>query len=232
MNPTSPQPVEPRKTSPRLQFREARQRRQNLAFSVIVSIMAALSLLSLLVFTGILPAPFFNEFSEGKEEVRAGEVPCFPEGSKPASLDGIHATVLNATGRPGLAHSIAESLEAQGVTVDATGNYEGQFYGTVKLTAGRSQVVAAYTLARAFTDSTVRYAPSDPASVTIILGERFTDLPSSEEVAALLSNTEPLKQVENCKLIPAEDETEQPGEEETSPSETGTEQATEPEPSE
>ena len=232
MNPTPPPPEEPRQISPRLQFREARQRRQNLAFSVIAAIMVALSLLSILVFTGILPTPFFNDFSQGKEEARAGEVPCFPEGSEPASLDGIHATVLNATGRPGLANSIAQSLEEQGVTIDATGNYEGQFYGTVKLTAGRSQVVAAYTLARAFTDSTVRYAPSDPTSVTIILGERFTDLPSNEDVATLLSNTDPLKQAENCKAIPAEDGTEQPGEEESSPGETETEPASQTEQSE
>ncbi|MDO5049162.1 MAG: LytR C-terminal domain-containing protein [Actinomycetaceae bacterium] len=188
--------------SPRMQFRENRQRRQNMVFSVTVSIMAAVSLAALLVLSGILPVPFFGDFSKADEVVEADQVPCFPEGSAPANPEGIHVTIMNATGRPGLAGTVASSLEAQGVVIDGTGNYDGQYYGTVKLTAGKSQVINAYSLARVFDESTVRYAPSDPATVSIILGERFVDLPSTEEVAHLLSGEVPLKQDSKCKPIP------------------------------
>lgn len=174
-----------------------------MVFSVIVSILAAVSLASLLVMSGIIRVPFFSEFSAADEVVEADQVPCFPEGSQPTNPEGIHVSVLNATGRPGLAGTVASSLEAQGVVIDATGNYQGQYYGTVKLITGDTQVVNAYTLARVFAESTVRYSTSDPDAITIVLGERFTDLPSTEEVAHLLSPEVPLTQDPKCKPLPA-----------------------------
>ncbi|MDO5034834.1 MAG: LytR C-terminal domain-containing protein [Actinomycetaceae bacterium] len=193
---------------------------------MIASLMVALSLLSILVFFQILPVPFLNDFSRPEDVVEADGVPCFPEGSTPSDPSTIHATVLNATGRPGLAGSIASALEAQGVVIDSTGNYQGQYYGSVKLTAGRSQVVNAYTLARVFQDSTVRYALSDANSVTIIIGERFSDLPSNEDVAHLLSSETPLKQAENCKVLPPIDEEEAPAEDTEGGTEEGAEDGT------
>ena len=62
--------------------------------------------------------------------------------------------------------------------IDATGNYQGQYYGTVKLITGDTQVVNAYSLARVFVDSTVRYSESDPESITLILGEVSTTFPA------------------------------------------------------
>lgn len=188
-----------------MQFRENRQRRQNLVFSVIVSVLAALSLASVLVLSGIVHIPFFDKFSASEDVVEADEVPCLPEGAAPVTAEGIHVTVLNATGRPGLAGSIASALESEGAVVDATGNYDGQYYGTVKLMAGKSQVVNAYSLARLFDESTVRYAPSDPPTITIILGERFTDLPSSDEVTRILQSTDPFQPVPKCHPLPDSD---------------------------
>lgn len=169
--------------------------------------MVAVSLVSVLVFIGAIPTPFLNDFSKGEEAVKAGEVPCLPEGENtPASPESMHVSVLNATGRPNLAGPIASALESLGVNIDNVGNYSGQYYGAVRLDAGRSQVVNAYTLARVFVDSTVRYVPSDPNSVTIIIGENFTDLPSSEEVSELLLSEQPLVQSDKCKALPdAED---------------------------
>ncbi|MGI6786444.1 MAG: LytR C-terminal domain-containing protein [Gleimia sp.] len=202
----NPRPETDSEISPRLQFREQRQRRQNMVFSVIVSILAAVSLASLLVMSGIIRVPFFSEFSAADEVVEADQVPCFPEGSQPTNPEGIHVSVLNATGRPGLAGTVASSLEAQGVVIDATGNYQGQYYGTVKLITGDTQVVNAYSLARVFAESTVRYSESDPESITLILGEGFNDLPSTDEITHLLSPEVPLEQDPKCKPLPQDDE--------------------------
>ena len=55
---SAPQP----QLSRRELYRRERQLKQNSVFSIVVSVMAGLSVLSLLVLSGILPIPFLNGF--------------------------------------------------------------------------------------------------------------------------------------------------------------------------
>ncbi|MDO5722535.1 MAG: LytR C-terminal domain-containing protein [Actinomycetaceae bacterium] len=203
MNDIPPSQLSRSYRSPRLRFRKARQRRQNIAFSVIALFLALSSLFSVLVLVGLIPVPFFAEFEASANYVESGEVPCVPEGAKAAPLDGIVVKVLNATGEPGLAGTVGEKLAAHGVTLEEPGNYAGQFYGTVRIRAGASQVVNAYTLERLFPDASVRYTQSDSQVITIVLGEHFSSMLSDEEITALIeSGDTELHSPKECKTVP------------------------------
>ena len=58
--------------TPRQRFLRERQQRQNTTFTIIGGVMIVAALLAALVFTGILPIPFGNSFSEPDGELEAG----------------------------------------------------------------------------------------------------------------------------------------------------------------
>lgn len=189
--------------SPRLRFRQARQRRQNLAFSIIAIIMAVAVLLSILVLSGLAKIPFLSEFEAAHDYAESGDVPCLPKDATAAPLDGIVVKVLNATGQPGLAGTIGERLAAHEVSIEEPGNYVGQFYGTVRINAGASQVVNAYTLQRFFPNSTVRFTQADSQIITIILGDHFEAMMPEEDMAKLIeSGDQTLTAPKECKSVP------------------------------
>lgn len=201
--PPAPQPRNDRYRSPRLRFRQARQRRQNLAFSIITIVMAVVALLAILVLSSMVKIPFLSDFEASKDYVESGEVPCLPAGATAAPLDGIVVKVLNATGEPGLAGEIGERLAAHGVSLEEPGNYAGQFYGGARINAGASQIVNAYTLQRFFPDSTVRYTQSDSPIITIVLGDHFGSMMSEEDMKKLIdSGNKSLAAPSECKPVP------------------------------
>lgn len=175
-------------SSPRQRFLSQRQRRQNLVFSVLAVIMGVAALVSLLVLAGRVSIPFLSDFDQSEDYAKSGDVPCVPEGAQAVALDQITVKVLNATGQPGLAASIGDRLKAHGVTLEEPGNYSGQFYGTTQISAGSSQIVKAYTIARLFPEASVRYSESDSPYLTIILGDHFSDMVSDEEIKTLLES--------------------------------------------
>ena len=76
---SAPQP----QLSRRELYRRERQLKQNSIFSIVFSVMAGVSVLSLLVLTGILPIPFLNGFS-AKVEYAGRRYP-LPQRRNPAS---------------------------------------------------------------------------------------------------------------------------------------------------
>ena len=80
-------------------YRRERQLKQNSIFSIVFSVMAGVSVLSLLVLTGILPIPFLNGFSAKVEYASAGDIPCPSEETQPLAASGIKVQVLNTTSR-------------------------------------------------------------------------------------------------------------------------------------
>ena len=189
--------------SPRLRFRQARQRRQNLAFSIITITMAVAGILSILVLSSLVKIPFFSEFEASEDHAESGDVPCLPKDAVAADLEGIVVKVLNATGSPGLAGTIGDRLAAHGVKLEEPGNYVGQFYGTVRINAGASQVVNAYTLQRFFPDSTVRFTQADSEIITIVLGDHFEAMMPEEDMAKLIeSGNNTLTAPSECKPAP------------------------------
>lgn len=191
-----------RAVSARTQFRQRRQRRQNFAFSLIVGFMAITSLLAMLVLSGLLTLPGASDFTESTIEAEAGDVVCPPENATPTSLEGVRVKVLNATGRPGLAGAIGERLAKYGAAPEEPANFVGQFYGTTRLSAGKGHIEEAYTIARLFPDSSVRYDEASTDLITIVIGEHFSEMPEEAETDEIMENQDPLVAPENCSDIP------------------------------
>ncbi|MDK7160457.1 LytR family transcriptional regulator, partial [Pauljensenia sp. UMB3104] len=94
--------------SPRQRFLQERQRRQNMTFAVTIVIMLVLALLSALILTGIVSAPFGNSFSKAEKFATSGKVPCPPEKALPVDPASVKVQVLNTTSRQGIASDATE----------------------------------------------------------------------------------------------------------------------------
>lgn len=164
--------------------------------------MATGSLLAVLVLSGLLTLPGISDFTESTVEAETGDVVCPPENASPASLEGVRVKVLNATGRPGLAGTVGERLAKYGAAPEEPGNFVGQFYGTTRLSAGKGHIEEAYTIARLFPDSSVRYDEASTDLITIVIGEHFSEMLDESETDEIMEKQEPFEVPENCSVIP------------------------------
>lgn len=189
------------KLTPRERYLQNRQRRQNTVFSVIISIMAVLVIVAFLLGVGLLPFPFGNDFSHAVKYADAGDIPCPAASATPVPAKRTHVQVLNATSQAGLATAVAQMFKKVGYSVGAVGNYDAQFWGSVQIEAGPKAVDAAYTVARYFTDPRIRLTDSTDATVTVVLGEGFGQVPTSEQARAIEKDTKPLTGLSSCLAV-------------------------------
>ena len=108
--PNAPHPA----LTPRERFLRERQQRQNTTFSIIGVAMIAAAVLAALVFTGLLPIPFGNGFSEKIKYAEVGDVPCPIQSAKPVPPSQVSVTVINTTQHAGLASKASDMLATAG----------------------------------------------------------------------------------------------------------------------
>jgi len=134
--PNAPHPA----LTPRERFLRERQQRQNTTFSIIGVAMIAAAVLAALVFTGLLPIPFGNGFSEKIKYAEVGDVPCPIQSAKPVPPSQVSVTVINTTQHAGLASKASDMLATAGFQMQEPGNAEVEYTGKVRITAGASAV--------------------------------------------------------------------------------------------
>lgn len=185
-------------TSPRLQYRRARNRRKTIIYgSAILGLAAAFSVGALGV-AGILPSPFESEFSRAVRYAEVGDTPCPTEGARPVSPADVGLAIYNTTSTPGQAGKAAEYLEAQGYRVITTDNAP-LYRGNVQIEAGPRGVDAAYTVARYFGNNVrIRLNETEDKTLNILLGEQFDTMPDDEQTAAINERSFALVPLEGC----------------------------------
>lgn len=179
--------------------------RQAVVFGSLVATLAVVGLGSAAVYTGVLPAPFLSrEFSSPPPDEAAAalpDAPCPPDGTLPTPYAAVQVTVLNASGRTGLAGQTATGLTARGFVVVTTGNYPAPLTETARIYFGESGLAAAYTLAGQLDAPVLVLDTRAEPTVDLVLGEGFTAL--VDPAAVVLDPAAPLVGVAGC--VPLEE---------------------------
>lgn len=185
-------------TTVRAEYRKRIQQRQTVVFGTICGVLALLLIVGLLIWTGLVPAPFNRGFSEPTDDVAL--IPCPIENTTPVELSSATVRVYNSTTKTGVAGQVGEALTGLGVTVAETANWSGEkLPESVRFYTGENGVPAAYTLRAYFPGSTIHFDPSnDTEVIDVVIGADWTEMvtaPTEEEKAAAL---EP---IEGCQPV-------------------------------
>jgi hypothetical protein len=89
---------------------------------------------------------------------------------------GIYVSVENGTGKPGLAHTVAAQLTAQGFHVVHIGDAPQSTYSTTEIHYGSTKVQSSQTVAAAFAGSQRVADPAAGSTITVIVGSDFTQV--------------------------------------------------------
>lgn len=179
--------------------------RQAVVFGSLVAMLAVVGLGSAAVYTGVMSAPFLDrEFSSPPPEETGAALPpapCPAEGTLPLPYGSVQVTVLNASGRTGLAGATATGLTTRGFVVLTTGNYPTSLSGTAQITFGEAGIAAAYTLAAQLDRPVLVLDTRVDATVDLVLGDTYADL--LDPAAVVLDPAAPLVGVTGC--VPLEE---------------------------
>ena len=127
-----------------------------MTFAVIGIAMIVAAVAAALVFTGIVPVPFGNDFSVKVKYAETGDIPCPTADAKPVAPSQVTVTVINTTQHQGLASKATDMLQTAGFQTEEPSNSDVEYTGRVRITAGVNSVDAAYSVARFFPGSHVR----------------------------------------------------------------------------
>ena len=176
--PNAPRPA----LTPRQRFLRERQQRQNTTFAVIGIAMIVAAVAAALVFTGIVPVPFGNDFSVKVKYAETGDIPCPTADAKPVAPSQVTVTVINTTQHQGLASKATDMLSTAGFKTEEPANSD-----------------AAYSVARFFPGSHVRLSDAEDATVTVELGTFYDDTMSAEDVQRVLKSNDSIEQPAKCR---------------------------------
>lgn len=161
------------------------QQRQTVIFGSIGGIMVLLLLVSYLIWTGIIPAPYNPQFSGS--EVSGSELvtPCVSDDTQAVDMTTIAVNVYNSSSRNGLAGNVGQQLSNLGVALVGTANWSDQAIAEpARIITGKDGIPAAYTLAQYMPGAIVLYDPDVKDEVlSVVLGKDFTEVSSPAEVA-------------------------------------------------
>ena len=185
--------------TPRQRFLRERQQRQNTTFAVIGVVMLVAAVVASLVFTGIIPVPFGNDFSVKIKYAETGDIPCPTANAKPVAPGQVSVTVINTTQHQGLASKATDMLTTAGFQTAEPANSDVEYTGKVRITAGPNAVDNAYSVARFFPGAHVRLSDTQDSTVTVELGTFYDDAMSAEDVQRVLKSTDPIEQPAKCR---------------------------------
>lgn len=89
--------------------------------------------------------------------------------------DAVHVQILNGTGKPGLAASAQQQMQAMGFTVTSTGTAAGSFPTTV-VRHRPDMAQSAATVVAAIPGAVAQSTPGMGATMQVVLGNNFTSL--------------------------------------------------------
>lgn len=170
--------------SARREYRTRIQQRQTIIFGSIGGVMVLLLIVSMLIWSGIVPAPYDPEFSGKANRGNELVTPCVPDDTQAVPLNTVAVNVYNSTSRNGLAGQVGQQLGSMGVAIQGTDNWSEQSIPeSARVITGQLGIPAAYTIAQYISGAVVQYDPDVPDEVLkIVLGEDFTELKSAETV--------------------------------------------------
>lgn len=188
--------------------REARKvfvrNRQRLVFSIAATILVVATVLSLLVFYGVIGRTKKAAQAQPNYGVTA---PCLPtklNESDQSDYDGsridpgsISVRTINGTSQTGLAAAVRDELQNRGFNVDNTAyslpNWQGS-RTTIYFT--KTSIAQAYTLGSLFTDAILQMTSGDDATVNVVIGPTFINLKSKTDPSA--SSDAKLASISGC----------------------------------
>ena len=185
----------------RLIRRRREHSRQIVIFGLLGTALAAAFTLALLIFGGIIDAPFAREFSSPHGAVEDVTPPCLPEvpgepdGALPVPYDLVDLRVYNASGIGGVAGASQQVLGRRGFVINIVDDWPS----TVPLNQlrfGREGIVAAYTVAAHFPPMQMILDDRTDASVDLIMGDNY-DEPLPVDQVDLAANR-PLLNLRGC----------------------------------
>ena len=122
---------------PRAAYRRRLQHRQTTVIGGTLAIMTIVTVVCLMIWTGMLPVPDPG-FSE-KEKPTAEAQPCPPADAVTSKIVSIPVNVYNGTDSAGLASTVADVLTDAGMTVGATTDWpRGTYEGDVLITSSEA----------------------------------------------------------------------------------------------
>ena len=170
-----------------------------MTFAVIGVVMLAAAVVASLVFTGIIPVPFGNDFSVKIKYAETGDIPCPTANTKPVAPSQVTVTVINTTPHQGLASKATDMLSTAGFQTEEPANSDTEYTGKVRITARADSVDAAYSVARFFPGSHVRLSDAEDATVKVELGTFYDDTMSAEDVQRVLKSNDSIEQPAKCR---------------------------------
>lgn len=188
---------------PRAEYRRRLRHRQATIIGGTSACLAALVVVSLLVWTGVLPSLYEPGFSSPSDGATPVVQPCPPADAVTVELASFSINVYNGTDAAGLAGTVADELSDSGLTVANTADWpRGSYDGDIQLTTSTAGLANAYTLAQIFTGTVVvqideTQDPADP-TVSVVLGEGYkAGILSSAEIG-ILRGGEPIVAPTGC----------------------------------
>lgn len=166
----------------RAAYRRKMQQRRTVLFGSIAIVLAVLMILSMLIWTGIIPTPK-KDFTSKIKTI----VPCLSDGTTPVEPSSINVNVYNATRGSGLASNAGSSLAQLGFVVERTDNWSGSSkVEKTQIITGAGGVAEAYSLQRYIPDSVVQFDSNiTGSSVSLVLGNEFRDKVSNDQPTVL-----------------------------------------------
>ena len=189
---------------PRAAYRRRLKHRQTTVIGGTLAIMTIVTVVCLMIWTGMLPVPDPG-FSE-KEKPTAEAQPCPPADAVTSEIVSIPVNVYNGTDSAGLASTVADVLTDAGMTVGATTDWpRGTYEGDVLITSSEAGLTNAYTLSRAFSGTvTVRIdenTDADDTTVSVVLGSEYEHtILTSGEIGQLAAG-QPISAPPGCVAV-------------------------------
>ena len=171
-----------------------------------MAVMVVLTLVCLLVYTGIVPAFYEPGFSSAEKKETPVVQPCPAADATTVEITAIPVNVYNGTDVTGLAGDVTTALTDAGLTVTTTTDWpRGSYDGNVLITTSPAGVTNAYTLAQAFT-GTVNVTIDESAeatdpTVSVVLGSQYKQSILSTSEIGQLKTGEPISAPSSCVAV-------------------------------
>ena len=195
----------------RLIRRRREHSRQIVIFGLLGTLLAAAFTLALLIFGGIIEAPFAREFSSPRGSIDESSLPCLPavpgqpDGALPIPYDLVDLRVYNASGIGGVASAAQTVLGRRGFVINIIGDWP-TVLPVNELRFGPEGIVAAYTVAAHFPPMQMILDDRTDSSVDLIMGDAYDEPLATDQID--LAADRPLLNLRGC--VPASTLTLQP----------------------
>ncbi|WP_103062248.1 LytR C-terminal domain-containing protein [Actinomyces qiguomingii] len=176
---------------PYAEYRRRLKRRQTIVIGGTLTVMAAVTAVCLMMWSGMLPTIYDPGFSAAEDDTQTLTQPCPPNDATTVEISSIPVNVYNGTDTTGLAGGVADTLGEAGLSVNNTADWPmGDYSGEVQLTTSPAGLTNAYTLKQVFTGSVIvqidENQAADDQTVSVVLGDQYsTGILSTEEIGQL-----------------------------------------------